>query len=43
MERTLRVLKEPQSDEEHEWIVKGPCALDVIAAERNVMDHPVTA
>ena len=42
MERTFRVLKEPQSNEGHERIVEGPSALDVIAAERNVMDHLVT-
>ena len=42
LERTLRVLKEPQSNEGHERIIEGSCALDVIAAERNVMDHLVT-
>lgn len=42
VQRTLRVLKEPRSNEGHERIVEGSCALNVIAAERNVMDHLVT-
>ncbi len=42
MERTVRVLEESQAEKGHQRIVERSCAVDIVTAERDVMDHLVT-
>lgn len=42
VERTVRVFEEPQSEKGHQRIVESSCAVDIVTAERDVMDHLVT-